>query len=435
MVVQCTELIEAPPGFVFQVLHDYRLRLDWDPFLRRAELLDGATSAAVGVKTRCCAKYRLLGWCMTTEYVNFQPGEVAAVKMTLGPFFFDSFAASIRHRSHESGSETLYRLNFRLRRGFPAFLTSLVSRCLEWETTRRLKALKRFCEGDRKTQLKQVEVEPGLRVFCNSTEEAKFIHREVFEEDSYLAALPHLGSSPLVVDVGSNIGLFALHLLNRYPDAKLLCMEPSPESFKALRKNLARKPASLRRLAAGSKPGLLSFYYYPLAPGNSSLYPRQLTTELIDKLHLAFKVTFNVWWKPLITRPVFGWIARAIWGKPHITVVEVLKLSSLLTEYPENIDLLKIDVERAELDVLEGIDQADWHRIRHIAVEVTSLDWGHGHLERVVGLLEDKGYDVTVEENELNRKARLAIEEQLETEGRIDHLVFASRPQRSDIVS
>ena len=49
-------------------------------------------------------------------------------------------------------------------------------------------------------------------------------------------------------------------------------------------------------------------------------------------------------------------------------------------------DLLKVDVERAELEVLMGIDAADWPRIRQIAMEVHDLD---NRLSIIQSLLRD----------------------------------------------
>ena len=40
----------------------------------------------------------------------------------------------------------------------------------------------------------------------------------------------------------------------------------------------------------------------------------------------------------------------------------------------EKIDLLKIDVEKGELEVLNGIEDADWPRIHQIVMEVHDLD-------------------------------------------------------------
>ena len=51
----------------------------------------------------------------------------------------------------------------------------------------------------------------------------------------------------------------------------------------------------------------------------------------------------------------------------------------------ERVDLLKIDVERAELDVLRGVRREDWPRIRQVVLEVHDV---HGQLARVQRLLQ-----------------------------------------------
>ena len=38
--------------------------------------------------------------------------------------------------------------------------------------------------------------------------------------------------------------------------------------------------------------------------------------------------------------------------------------------HPRSVDLLKVDVERAELSVLQGVKDEDWPRIKQVAVEV-----------------------------------------------------------------
>src|SRR5574340_827588 len=65
----------APAADLFTLSQDYIHRLRWDPFLREACLLDGAQSAAVGVRAWCVA-HNGLG--METTYVSFQPPTVVA---------------------------------------------------------------------------------------------------------------------------------------------------------------------------------------------------------------------------------------------------------------------------------------------------------------------------------------------------------------------
>jgi acyl carrier protein len=74
-------------------------------------------------------------------------------------------------------------------------------------------------------------------------------------------------------------------------------------------------------------------------------------------------------------------------------------LSSVIDE--ENvaeIDLLKIDVQKAEWEVLAGIREDHWPLIGQIVMEVHDLD---GRLEQVVKLLGDRGFRVAVEQDDL----------------------------------
>jgi len=77
--------IRARPEAVFDLIHDYARRLEWDPFLKEACLLEGAEAAGRGVKARCTARNGFGGLAMETIYLSFDRPAVAAVKMTKGP--------------------------------------------------------------------------------------------------------------------------------------------------------------------------------------------------------------------------------------------------------------------------------------------------------------------------------------------------------------
>src|SRR5260370_23834126 len=56
-------------------------------------------------------------------------------------------------------------------------------------------------------------------------------------------------------------------------------------------------------------------------------------------------------------------------------VCDLKTLSQVIREEGvERIDLLKIDVEKSELDVLAGIEEADWPKIKHIVIEAHDLN-------------------------------------------------------------
>jgi hypothetical protein len=127
----------------FAVIHDYGRRLAWDTMLREARLLDGATAAGLGVRSRCAGKWRGAYLALETEYIQFAPGRVAAVTMTNHPPFFAHFAATMRHGAiSATHSRLVYTYSFRARPRWLAFvLEPLMNAMLRRETRQRLRAL------------------------------------------------------------------------------------------------------------------------------------------------------------------------------------------------------------------------------------------------------------------------------------------------------
>ncbi len=136
-------LVAAPPEEVFDLVHDYDRRLEWDPFLRRAEIESGADRAAVGVSTYCAAHWRNGGFGMRTVYISFQRPTVAAVEMTQGPWCLDRFVASITQRpAADASTRVSYKFRFEV---WPRWAAGLLepwfARRFRAETRRRLRHL------------------------------------------------------------------------------------------------------------------------------------------------------------------------------------------------------------------------------------------------------------------------------------------------------
>lgn len=75
-------------------------------------------------------------------------------------------------------------------------------------------------------------------------------------------------------------------------------------------------------------------------------------------------------------------------------------MSEILAEHVppgREITLLKIDVERAEEQVLRGICEEDWTRVRQLAME--AHETGDGSVAAVRRLLEARGYRVEVDQD------------------------------------
>ena len=130
----------------FALIHDYDRRLLWDSMLSKAEILGGSTIAQKGVQTKCVATWRGAWLAMTTEYISFEEGSVAAVKLVEPLPFFGKFAATIRHEKiEENHSKVIYIYSFQARpKILRFFLNPLLNLLLKREIKTRLLALQKF---------------------------------------------------------------------------------------------------------------------------------------------------------------------------------------------------------------------------------------------------------------------------------------------------
>ncbi len=143
--IKFTEKIEikCSPEFAFDYTQDYNQRLNWDTFLKKAELIEGATIADKGVKAYCVAKN---GLGMVTEYVSFNRPRATAIKMTKGPYMFKSFLGSWTFKEIQPNlTEIIFLYSFQLR--FPFNLaTGPIKRNLKANVKQRLEDLKENIE-------------------------------------------------------------------------------------------------------------------------------------------------------------------------------------------------------------------------------------------------------------------------------------------------
>jgi hypothetical protein len=140
--------IDASCTTVFDLIHNYDRRLEWDTLLSEATLLREAKFADKGVQTRCVGTWRTGKVAMETEYITFELGRVAAVKLVNRPPLFEQFAATIRHKPiAPTRSSLTYIYSFRARPRWLAFiLEPILHAALRRETKARLHSLKAYLE-------------------------------------------------------------------------------------------------------------------------------------------------------------------------------------------------------------------------------------------------------------------------------------------------
>ncbi|HZN36474.1 MAG TPA: SRPBCC family protein [Pirellulaceae bacterium] len=139
---EVSQTIPASCEEVFDLLHDYERRLEWDSLLSEARLTGGHTRAGLGATSVCVGRRSLGGVALETEYVAFERPRLAAVKMINRPPLFASWAASIKHEPAAGGSRVAYTWTFTARPRWLAWLLEpILNRVFRRETRRRLAAL------------------------------------------------------------------------------------------------------------------------------------------------------------------------------------------------------------------------------------------------------------------------------------------------------
>lgn len=73
-------------------------------------------------------------------------------------------------------------------------------------------------------------------LYHNNSEEYHLLKREIFTSDLYYFESEN--PNPVIIDAGAHIGLSTLYFKQLYPIAQITALEPNPESFELLEKNL-----------------------------------------------------------------------------------------------------------------------------------------------------------------------------------------------------
>jgi FkbM family methyltransferase len=239
-----------------------------------------------------------------------------------------------------------------------------------------------------------VTLPDGTQVDCLVRSEALVLDQHVH---GYLAHGVELHDEDIIFDIGANVGIFAVRMLQRCPKAKVYAFEPIPEIHAVLTKNGDRygkhRLVALQR-GVSDKPGTMSFDYYPRTPALSTAYPEAWDNdpksfENAVRGNLEFAPP-SLWYAKLVPKFLSGTIAKFLRGKVQHVKCELCTISQIIEEYTiPRIDLLKIDCEGAELGVLLGIKDEHWARIRQAVIETHDTD---GRLSKVTTLLREKGF-------------------------------------------
>ncbi|NEQ63560.1 MAG: FkbM family methyltransferase, partial [Moorea sp. SIO4A1] len=231
--------------------------------------------------------------------------------------------------------------------------------------------------------IQETKLPNGMKIFCLRKEEVPVLYEQIQE---YIKYGIELHESDIVFDVGANIGLFSLWAYqNCNKNVSIYAFEPIPAIFNVLQANAQRFDSDkIKVFSCGlsQESKSITFAYNPNATMLSTAYQedftelkKQLKQAVIRNIQYAPQTFRWLRWFPSFMRSILlqNSIDKAF--KIERVTCQLKTVSEIIREHKlEQIDLLKIDVEKSELDVLLGIEAQDWQKIKQIVVEVHDLE-------------------------------------------------------------
>ncbi|MGW3991333.1 FkbM family methyltransferase [Streptomyces sp. NPDC004830] len=299
------------------------------------------------------------------------------------------------------------RLCLRVKRAFGVELS--LRQVYEWSTIARMAAAVHRLKtgGELQTQgsshtgtsLARFTLDNGLTVWHQNEAETRHFYEDIFEHRTYAKHGITLAPGATVVDVGANIGLFTLFAHYEAPDVRVFAFEPAPPMFELLSRNVAEHGvnATLVNIGVSDSDTQATFTFYPRSSGMSSFHPddaeeRHNLSTIIANQHRAHA-----------DAEVADLVADEGLLDVRFEAIEftarLRPLSAVIREQGiERIDLIKIDVQKSERQVIDGIDEQDWPKIQQMVLEVHDAD---GEVDRLLQLLRGHGFEVLAEQDEM----------------------------------
>lgn len=215
-------------------------------------------------------------------------------------------------------------------------------------------------------------------IFASTPYEPEIVLAELDSGSGYLRAEETLPENATVMDVGAHVGLFSTSVTRRFPDARVIAVEPFGPSYRALTKNLAwqrDRPggATAVRAAvaatsgvagvAGCRAGSMLASTHDGADGRTLHRTREELAGALPRLLARGP------WDADLARWAVGSSLEWLFGVTRETVPRTTVSQLIDANDVRRIAFLKVDVEGHEPEVLDGIRAEHWPLIDAVAVE------------------------------------------------------------------
>ncbi|MDZ4343688.1 MAG: amino acid adenylation domain-containing protein [Candidatus Binatia bacterium] len=238
----------------------------------------------------------------------------------------------------------------------------------------------------------------GTAVVQLNKNETDYIYREIFERQAYLRHGITIKDGDCIFDVGANIGLFTVFANQIAKSPRTYSFEPNPAVYEILKANAKLYGTEVRFFNCGlsDKAKSTTFTFFPGFSLLSGFYADAQAEKQVVKTFMINQQKAGVSDMTELVAQADAILEERF--TPQSFNAELRTVSSVIEQDNiECIDLLKINVEKSELDVLLGIDERDWQKIQQIVLEVDVQE----NLPTITSLLERHGYEYVVEQDQL----------------------------------
>jgi len=207
----------------------------------------------------------------------------------------------------------------------------------------------------------------------------KPLFREIFLKEVYSPAFQHVKTeNPVIIDVGGNMGYFAMYAFFKKSKAKIFSFEPVPTNFGFLTYHKETHPFlnwTIYNFAVSNKAGEFDFYY------NSNFSPEGI--DVSASLFPPDKIS-------------------TIDTNHRKITVPVLSLNNWMKEKNISIcDILKLDCEGAEYSIIYSMPNELLKGIKYIVADVHKMTGNDENIHSLSDYLTKRGFEVNIVNEEL----------------------------------
>jgi 31-O-methyltransferase len=239
-------------------------------------------------------------------------------------------------------------------------------------------------------------------LYCGNLTEAQGILHEICEDQLYFQSGISVSPGDVILDVGANIGVFSLYAAKQ--GARVYAFEPMPSTFAVLELNVRlhglETVVKARNIGLSDRTEKKMMFHYPNATVCDAWTPQDnlfkyMADNWEDTLDL-FKTADPERYGAIVSLGAKSKQQAAIRDFIESAAAECVQiecefdtLSGVIAhENIEFIDLLKLDAELADWEILNGVTDKDWGRIRQLAMEVHVAS----DVKPISQFLKDRGF-------------------------------------------